>query len=377
MNQRRIQPILNRILKRYKLSLSLEKMDQLMSHILQELDSKQIMEKSDKILYVELIQIMETEPVRQLLDTATDKLFFKKRTNYDIRHKEAIRHCLREFFDLFFPDLMDQLKFDTVQFLDKELISFLGDSDDQLRIVDTLLMIDIVCNQSTERIMFHWEIQGDKPPLFNERMFHIFCGIYFQFRKRVLPIALFIDPHQWITPLPETYDMSIMNYPIIKEFTYQLIKLKQYNAEEFEELKPDNPLTYAYLPLTHYPKEQKSVIKAKAINGLIKTVVNEKQKAILYSLIDISLPLTQEENEQYLKLIEENEQYKEVKMFETVEEYIEERGMEKGIEKGRVDLLTKIVKSGIMTIEQIVQATGEQYDFVKKLFQSVHQEASC
>jgi hypothetical protein len=378
MNKRRIRPILNRILKRNNLTLLSDKQDDLLTLILSELDPEQIMDDSDKALYFQIIQLMGKEPVSSLLESATGQHFSKKLSNYDIRHKEAIRHCLPEFFDLFFPDIVDHMKFDTVQFLDKELISFLADAniEDQLKIVDTLIMIDIDWNQINERIMIHWEIQGTKQPLFNERMFHLFCGIYFQFRKRILPIAMFIDPHQWTRPISETFNMSIMNYPVINAFTYQLIKLKQYSAEEFEQLKPDNPLTYAYLPLTYYPKEQKHVIKARSINGMIKTVKNEKQKAVIYSLIDKSLPLTQEEHEKYEQLLELND-YKEVKMFETVEEYMEEKYTEKGIEKGRAGIITQIIKSGMMTIDQIVQATGEQYEYVKNMFQAVQQEAAC
>ena len=133
-------------------------------------------------------------------------------------------------------------------------------------------------------------------------------------------------------------------------------------------------MTYAYLPLTNYPKDQKYLIKAKSINGMMKTVKNEKQKAVIYSLIDISLPLTQEEFEKYDQLIELNKGFKEVKMFETVEEYIEAKGIEKGIEKGRAGIIAQIIKSGMMTVEQIVQATGEQYENVKKMLQSVQQE---
>jgi hypothetical protein len=155
------------------------------------------------------------------------------------------------------------------------------------------------------------------------------------------------------------------------------IKLKQYDAAEFEQLKPDNPLTYAYLPLTNYPKDQKHVIKAKSINGMIKTVRNEKQKAVIYCLIDESLPLTQDEHDKFEQLLELNEKFKEVKMFDTVEEYMEAKYTKKGIEKGRTGLLNQIIKSGVMTIDQIVQATGEQYEYVKKLFQSVQQEAAC
>ena len=69
-----------------------------------------------------------------------------------------------------------------------------------------------------------------------------------------------------------------------------------------------------------------------------------------------------------------NKGFKEVKMFETVKEYIEAKGMEKGMEKGRAGIIAQIIKSGMMTVEQIVQATGEQYENVKKMLQSVQQE---
>jgi len=89
-----------------------------------------------------------------------------------------------------------------------------------------------------------------------------------------------------------------------------------------------------------------------------------------------SLTYSAEEFEQLLEL---NEKFKEVKMFDTVEEYMEakytEKGIEKGIEKGRTGLLTQIIKSGVMTIDQIVQATGEQYEYVKNMFQTVQTPA--
>ncbi|KPA12693.1 hypothetical protein MHK_007104, partial [Candidatus Magnetomorum sp. HK-1] len=39
--------------------------------------------------------------------------------------------------------------------------------------------------------------------LFEERMFHCFCGIYFQYRKLVFPIAMFTDTAKWEKPIPD------------------------------------------------------------------------------------------------------------------------------------------------------------------------------
>ena len=120
MNKRRIRPILNRILKRNNLTLLSNQQDDLLSRIVSELNPEQIMDNSDKALYFQILQLMEKEPVSSLLESATGQRFSKKIANYDIRHKEAIRHCLPEFFDLFFPDIVEHMKFDTVHFLDKE-----------------------------------------------------------------------------------------------------------------------------------------------------------------------------------------------------------------------------------------------------------------
>ena len=42
---------------------------------------------------------------------------------FDIRHKETLTLFLREYFELFFPDLVDKIRFETARFLDKELIA--------------------------------------------------------------------------------------------------------------------------------------------------------------------------------------------------------------------------------------------------------------
>ena len=374
MNSRRIKPILNRILKLRKLSLATTKYDELLKFILSGLNPESIMDESDKILFFQITELLEKESAVDILNVSSGQTLVNKRSKFDIRHKETIRLCLKEYFDLFFPDLAKKMHFDTAQFLDKELIALFGDVNDpeQQKIADALIIIGITLDQQMEWIMIHWEAQGTKQQKFEERMFHIFSGIYYQFRKLVFPIAMFTDIHQWSTPVPNTYSMKIMNYSIIKKFSYQLIKLKKYNSEEFIKIAPQNPLTWAYLPFTNYSKDQRPIIKAKSVNGIIKTVSNEKQKATLYSLIDHSLQLNKEENDRYLDLIEKDILYKETKMLESIEEV----GIEKGRKEERFSILSKLIKSGMLTIDQIVQATGEQYDYIKNIDNQINNKIS-
>jgi len=264
----------------------------------------------------------------------------KKHRKFDIRHKETLTLFLREYFELFFPDLAQIIQFKTARFLDKELIALFGKQDegtndrDQHRITDALILVQILVNEKLRWIMIHWEQQGTKPKQFEERMFHYFCGIYFKYRKLVFPIAMFTDPANWRVPVSDTFNLSLPGHPIC-EFTYHLIKLKKFKAEEFEKQIEKNPLAAAYLPLTDYPKKERPAIKAKAVQGIAKTPPGPKQ-ATLLALIEESIRLNREEEKRYNTLIQND--YREVRMLQSVEEvYMDkwmEKGMEKGVEKG-------------------------------------------
>jgi hypothetical protein len=196
---------------------------------------------------------------------------------------------------------------------------------------------------------------------FEERMFHYFCGIYFRHRKLVFPIAMFTDPAKWRKPVRDKFSLSLGQYPI-NEFTYRLIKLKDYKAEELEKKTGENPLAAAYLPLTDYPKKERPVIKARAMKG-ISGIPERRRLATLYSLIQECIVLNSEEERQFQELILSNPIYKEVKMLQSVREV--------GVGKGRFQALEetamKMLSSGVLTEEQIAQFTGLEISKIRKM----------
>jgi len=299
----------------------------------------------------------------------------KKRGKYDIRHKETLTLFLREYFELFFPDLVEKIRFRTARFLDKELIELFGKSqgrgngkNEEHKITDALILVSVLMNNKWEWVLIHWEQQGQKTKGFEERMFHYFCGIYFRYRKLVFPIAMFTDPAKWRKPVKETFNLSLFQYPI-NEFTYRLIKLKNFKAEEFETRIEENPLAAAYLPLTDYPKKERLLIKAKAVKGVAKIPDGRKQ-ATLLSLINESIMLNGEEEKQFQELIKSNQAYREVEMLQSVEELGMEKGIEIGIERGKelgmekgqalasMEIAKNMIRSGKWTNEEIASVTG-------------------
>jgi len=297
----------------------------------------------------------------------------KKHSKFDIRHKETLTLFLREYFELFFPDLAKRMNFETAIFLDKEMVALFEEKQnadggkDQHRITDALVLIEILLNEGPEHILIHWEQESEKEADFEERMFHYFCGIYFKFRKPVFPIAMFTDMANWRKPIKDTFRLSLLQYPI-SEFSYRLIKLKKYKAEEFEKRMEDNPLAAAYLPLTDYPKKERPAIKAKAMKGISKMPQGQR-RATLFSLIQESAKLTGEEEKQFQEIVQSDPLYQEVKMLQSIEEVGYERGFEQGLKMTAKNLL----ESGKLTKEEIAGVTGMKLSEVREIAKALSQ----
>ena len=99
-------------------------------------------------------------------------------------------------------------------------------------------MLEVVLKGKKEIVLVHREQQGEKEANFAERMFDHF----------------------------------------------KLIKLKDYTAEEFIKRGPQNPLVWAYLPLTRFDRSKRPQIAAMAKGGVLDTVKEASKRATLFSL---------------------------------------------------------------------------------------------
>jgi O6-methylguanine-DNA--protein-cysteine methyltransferase len=364
----RILPAIDRLIKHEELSLEKQDEKALKTFCLKEMEQmpfKEIMKLTDANLTKHLKYLFLQPKAVKILSTVNSK--WMKPNNFDIRHKETIRLHLKEYFELFFPDLAKRMDFDTAEFKDKELIALFGDQD-QFKYTDALILIKIKLDDAEDWILIHWEHMGYKPSVFEERMLHYFSGIYFQYRKIILPIVMFTDPAKWRKPVSNTYKMELPDYPIV-DFHYNIIKLKNYTPESLIQKAPSNPLVWAYLPLTDFPKEDRPIIKAKAESGVLKTGKTGRHKATLLSLIDQTLSLTKSENEQYLNLIEKQKDLKEVKMYESIEEWLLEKATRKADERAR-DTIRKTVQA----LEQTFEKKSEQFERESQQFQRESQQ---
>jgi hypothetical protein len=357
----RLEPLVQNIFKKKKWRIAKTSSKRVLDLVVQQFISLKIDEfmvlTDDNLLY-QIYQMLESRPIADYL--ASIDLIEIKRSNFDIRHKETLRLCIQEYFKLFLPNLASKMNFDTIQFLDKELIALFGGEH---RITDALILVKVIIDNKEQTILIHWEQQSNRKTLFEEGMFHSFCGIYFQFRKLVFPIAMFTDQARWEKPIKDSYKLKLLDYPI-NEYHYHLIKLKSYKSDDFEKIAEKNPLAFAYLPLTDYDKAKRPYIKAKAVNGILTNYPDGQKRATLISLVDESIQLNPDEQKTFDQVINEYpNKYQEVKMFQSLEEYLLYKGKTSGLEEGRKEgrkegqeeLIARLIELEILKESQIGQ----------------------
>ena len=185
-------------------------------------------------------------------------------------------------------------------------------------------------------------------------------------------MAMFTDPAKWRKPVKDKFNLSLLQYPI-NEFTYRLIKLKSFRAEEFEKRIEENPLAAAYLPLTDYPGKERPLIKAKAMKGIAKIPMGLKQ-ATLFSLVQESMPLEKEEEDLFQKLIQAEPIYQEVKMLQSIKEVGIEEGIEKGQNLASEAIAKNMLLSGKYAEQEIADLTGMHIERVNELAKGIKTE---
>jgi len=88
-------------------------------------------------------------------------------------------------------------------------------------------------------------------------------------------------------------------------FRYWCIGLAELSAEEY--LATKNPVAYGLAPLMDHGQLSKPRLKALCLNGIATSNITEVQAAILAYFVDTYLPLTQAEEEEFQKLIQQEE----------------------------------------------------------------------
>ncbi len=246
--------------------------------------------------------------------------------DHDQIFKNLIKNFFKEFMELFLPDAAKAINFRRITFLEKEY--FTDASGGKRKQMDLVVRAGLK-GGGEEFILVHTEFQATKDMDFARRMYEYYSQLYLRYGKPIIPVAIFADDAKWRKPVPDTFKVGFRQ-EVYVNFKYRQIKLKDLDYRKY--LRSKNPLAYALMAKMGYDHRQMVQTKSefcRLIAGSKK--INPARRYLLMEFVEAYMQLNSREQKEYDQMIDEQEEFKEVKKMITV---YEKRGIEQGIEQG-------------------------------------------
>lgn len=219
--------------------------------------------------------------------------------DHDALFKELLHQFFEPFLRLFFPQHAAQLDFRAMRFLEQEY--FIDFPSGQHRYIDTLVEIFTTWG---ELILIHLEFQSTHPSDFPKRMFRYFSQLRLRHDTPIWEVVLYL-PRSGCGGIGfESYQETMFGETFLP-FRYWCISLAELEAAEY--LAKGNPVAYGLVPLMQRGELNKPRLKAICLRGIAQSDITEAQAALLAYFVDIYLPLSQAEEEEFQSLLEKEE----------------------------------------------------------------------
>ena len=245
---------------------------------------------------------------------------------------------LRDFFQLFFPDVERRLDFGNVEFLDKEVFTDFPEGSSR--------RADVVAKLAThdgkpELVLIHVEVQASHNKEFPARMFEYYALLGARYNIPVFPIVVYLyGGREGLTT--EEYRIHLFEDEILR-FRYRCVELARLDVEEYRRgVGPVGAALGALMDSSRTP--ERAELRVSLLLQVIESGLDEARQLLLGNLVENYLELSAEEWERYRRLVARKE-YRKVQDVElTWMDKLLRQGEEKGREQGREEGL----QSGLM-----------------------------
>jgi len=254
---------------------------------------------------------------------------------HDQLFKSILEKCLRDFLELFFPEVAARLDFETMQLMGKEI--FTGFPEGNRREVDFLARVN-THQGDPEFVLVHIEVQARPEKDFARRMFEYAAALWLAHNAPVFPVVLYLRGGQGLSE--EEFDLTLFGREIFR-FRYAAVGLARLNAQEYLEANALGVALASLMRRDVVPDEV--VLRAEMLRRVIESGVDEPILYLLVNVIETYFPLTGAELERFEQLVSRKE-YRNVQEIElTWADRIHEKGREAGVIEGKRESLLKLL----------------------------------
>ncbi len=286
-----------------------------------------------------------------------------ERSDHDQRFKTLIQEFFPDFLALFFAEWAARLDCSAVEWLQQEVFSDPPEGSRRvLDLVGKLPTRQAVRGQRPGEddswlALVHMEIEAmDKASRLRPRLFHSYTDLRNKHRLPVLPMAVYL--HVGMEGIGvDFYEEAFWDFKTVR-FQYLYVGLPELDGLEY--VRGDNWLGVALSALMRIPKERMGWLGAEALRRISSAPLTDQQRFLLGECVQAYLPLDDEQQREFQKLVA-TEPYRGVQAMNTTwfERGIEE-GIEKGIEKGHRELLREQLEERFGPLSETVLARLRQ-----------------
>jgi hypothetical protein len=242
---------------------------------------------------------------------------------HDQIFKELLRAFFREFLELFLPDIAARLDFSTVRFLEQEIFTDFPAGDP--RRADNIAEVRTTDGEP-ELVLFHIEAEARRRSEFRFRMWEYYSLIRFRAKRPVYPIIIYLSPGTGGI-VREEYTEVLFDETLLS-FRFAAVGLPDLSADDYRE--SENLLGVALSALMQGSGIGPVLQKWQAIRRILTSSLDESRKILLATVVENYLLLSEEAEEEYLR-VARSEMPEEVQSMLSI---YEERGIAKGIARG-------------------------------------------
>ena len=285
-----------------------------------------------------------------------------KNIDHDGIFKILIKEFFQEFIELFIPDIAQygELESFDFNFKDSETINniFSEVAVDRKRVSDVVAKVKFKQGESYFIVHIESESTAYREVPLNERMFLYCARLYELLRIPIRPIALltFDTPK---TDQPNSFGFGFPDLEVL-EFNYTTIQLNKFSWRDY--LNTSNSLAAALMAKMGVKPEEMPQVKIECMRLLGGFRYNmDRRKYILSSFVDTYLPLNEEQEKEFERLVQELDLEERTKVIELTTSW-EQKGIQQGeIAKAR-DFLQRVLATKFS-----VDAVDEFMEFINQI----------
>lgn len=196
-------------------------------------------------------------------------------TKHDQLFKELINTFIKEFLEVFFPDVHDNIDLKAIKPIRDEVYTdMIEGSTRRLDIV-----VETTLKGKDVAVIVHIEPQSYKQDDFHERMDHYFSLLYNKYQKPIIPIAVFSYEEDWEE---KQYTMEFPFFNVLT-FNYMTLHLRKKNWRNY--IRSDNPAAAALLSKMGYTEKERVQVKKEFLRMITRMELNPAKERLIYGFL--------------------------------------------------------------------------------------------